>query len=85
MQLGVAAALGADLDQLHAARRPGPVERGHQLSGALHQVVPGAGGGGERGRLDAVRSGEERLVLGQPGLVQDVEDPAAVVVDDNND
>ena len=85
MQLGVAAALGADLDHPHATRRPGLVDRGHQLPGALHKVMPGAGGGGERARLDAVRGGEERLVLDQPGLVQDVEDPAAVVVDDNND
>jgi hypothetical protein len=85
MQLRVAATFGADFDHLEAASGACGGDGGGQVPAPGDQSVTGAGGEGQSREVDAVRGGEEHLVLRQPGLVEEVEDPPAVVVADNND
>ena len=82
MQLDVGAAVGPDLDQAGAG--------GERLGQLGERVEPAVGEVEELGRLggvDAARGAEQRLELlpvERLGLGQEVEDAAAVVVDDDD-
>ena len=71
------------LDDLQAARVHGRGQRGHEIAGALHQGVAGAGRSRESPRSASWGVTNNDRVLGQVTLGQRGEDLAAAVADDD--